>query len=646
MRLALIWLAGFLLLSRDVLAQDQDQDQINNFCRRFAHRSTWIDNKLYVDGGYVDYGAQISSSTVNYTNTQLLWADTTTTTDLSFPPMYDNLTKPANVPSVAGGTLWADEVNKLFYLYGGEYNSTSPPPQQFTLWSFDTIYNTWNTTSTESPPTPNSFGGSAVDQNKGVAYYYGGWKSNATEVGYPGEPQLQSGLVTFDLTTKQWGQGFIDGTPRGEGALFYIPASDQGMLVYFGGVEQSSNATNGTAGTSGVPMDTIWLYDIGSQNTYSQTTSGPTPGMRRRFCGGVSWPEDRSSFDIYLFGGLAPYGEDGFGYADAWILSLPSFTWTILYNSTQNAHHSLSCDVINQGQMIIMGGYFPNSSITDCDAPKVWGMHNLNLGANDFLDVPWYQYQPNLTYYSRPPNLTEVIGGSSTGKPTQNTPVNGFSDPDLGVYMGRLAATGQRTATRALPTSTSSPSATSSPGGGTNVGAIVGGVIGGVAGLLIILAVVFLCLRRKRRARENPSQPAPDNSQMGDMSTGDESTAYGSPNGQNKRDFSGRSWATSLGISSLGGSPESSPQTQQTNWQPVPMHQQTTAQQYYPPPPQAQPFYPMPPAPQQHSAEEYNPAVEMPSVRSPTNVEDVRMASYRNGSSPLARRTGATIHEE
>lgn len=256
MRLGGSWLAGSLLFfSRFAAAQDEDQDQINNFCRRFAHQTTWIDNKLYVDGGYIDYGSQLDSSSPNYTNTQLLWADTTNTTEYFFPQMYDNLTKPANVPSVAGGTLWADEVNKLFYLYGGEYNSTSLPPQQYTLWLFDTIYNTWNASSTDAPSTPNSFGGSAVDQNKGTAFYYGGWKSNATEVGFAGAPQLQSGLVTFDLSTKEWGQSlFIDDTPRGEGALFYIPASDQGMLVYFGGVEQSSNTSNGTAGTSGVSI--------------------------------------------------------------------------------------------------------------------------------------------------------------------------------------------------------------------------------------------------------------------------------------------------------------------------------------------------------------------------------------------------------
>lgn len=93
---------------------------------------------------------------------------------------------------------------------------------------------------------------------------------------------------------------------------------------------------------------TIYLYDIGTQTPYSQRTSGPTPAMRRRFCGGASWPDDRSSFDMFVcpedlievvanrfrishfFGGLPPYDQEGYGYADAWILSIPSFTWTIV----------------------------------------------------------------------------------------------------------------------------------------------------------------------------------------------------------------------------------------------------------------------------------------------------------------------------
>lgn len=244
-----------------VHSQSPDQDQLNNFCRRFAHQTTWMDNKLYIDGGYIDYGGQIDDTTVNYTNTELLWADTSTVNKDLFPPISTNLPKPNNVPSVAGGALWPDKVNKLFYLFGGEYNWTTPPPPSYTLWLFDTIYNTWNATSADASSlssSPPSFGASAVDQNRGNAYYYGGWKSNATEVGFPGEPELQSGLIQYDLTEKKFRQSssFIqDNVGRAEGVMFYLPISDAGMLVYFGGVMESFNGSNGTAGTTGVSIE-------------------------------------------------------------------------------------------------------------------------------------------------------------------------------------------------------------------------------------------------------------------------------------------------------------------------------------------------------------------------------------------------------
>ena len=52
------------------------------------------------------------------------------------------------MPSVSGGVLWPDTVNKVFYLFGGEYPSADElrtrDRQDFTLWLYDTIYNTWN----------------------------------------------------------------------------------------------------------------------------------------------------------------------------------------------------------------------------------------------------------------------------------------------------------------------------------------------------------------------------------------------------------------------------------------------------------------------------------------------------------------------
>lgn len=111
----------------------RDLDPIHNFCRRFAHQTAFVDNKLYIDGGYVDYGTEINSATQNYTNTFLLYADTSTAAS-GFPVEYNNLSKPGDVPSVAYGALWADEVNKRLFLFGGELNTTAEIPSAFSLW--------------------------------------------------------------------------------------------------------------------------------------------------------------------------------------------------------------------------------------------------------------------------------------------------------------------------------------------------------------------------------------------------------------------------------------------------------------------------------------------------------------------------------
>ena len=57
-------------------------------------------------------------------------------------PQETTLRKDASVPSVSGGILWADQANKLIYAYGGEYGSGKP--EDFRLWFYDIVYNTWN----------------------------------------------------------------------------------------------------------------------------------------------------------------------------------------------------------------------------------------------------------------------------------------------------------------------------------------------------------------------------------------------------------------------------------------------------------------------------------------------------------------------
>ncbi|KAK4542854.1 hypothetical protein LTR36_006043 [Oleoguttula mirabilis] len=494
-----------------VAQQEQAVDPLGDYCRRFAHQTTIIGDRLYIDGGLVDYGGSVYPDTIKATNTFLLYLDLKTL-DGNFPVEYANLSKPPNVPSVQGGFLWADTVNQLFYLYGGEYIWTTPPPSQFTLWAYDALYDTWNATSSEAAASgvlSVSFGAGAVVDNRALGYYYGGWQSNATVLGWNGNPIAQPGLIKYDMLGKTWtNPTFIDGIPSAEGVLIYIPASDGGMLVYFGGVQRTSHGSY-----PGVPLD--W------------------------------YP---SSFE----------------------------------------HHSLSCNVIDQSQMIIMGGYFPNSSNINCDAKSIWGQHNLNLGANDVAADEW-----------------------PTGGATLTTPVSGWDDPDLEVYFMRHYTPTARTPTRYIPalgaatTSAAQPPAPSAHSSKTHVGAIAGGAVGGAVFLVAVALLVWLCLRRRgKKQQEQAAASAPQVSQMSEH-------VAGSPDSMHKRHVSDQAYSPPQESPPpqfpIGHWPQFQyPQQHPSSWQP---------QQYYPPPAQAQQYYPPPPDTQRN--EQPSPISEMPSVRSP-----------------------------
>lgn len=210
------------------------------------------------------------------------------------PPFYTNLSKNNNIPSVHGGILWEDSVNKRLYLYGGEYYGKSPPP--FKLYSYDILYNTWKSLGRPTEPIKAaSYGAGISIPARGEAYYYGGWLSNASVKGWKGPPRASHGLILYDMDTN----GFQnlegpDHIGRAEGVMVYIPIGDLGVLVYFGG----SKDLYGNGTLTPQPLNEIFLFDIANQIWYSQKTSGSTPQIRRRFCGGVTWDKDRSSYNM------------------------------------------------------------------------------------------------------------------------------------------------------------------------------------------------------------------------------------------------------------------------------------------------------------------------------------------------------------
>jgi hypothetical protein len=211
------------------------------------------------------------------------------------PQLYANLSKNATIPSVNGGVLWADDVNKKFYLFGGEYYQT--PPNALTLYSYDTLYDNWNILN--QPPSTIygvSYGAGVSVPELGQGYYYGGWISNSSVPNWTGGRVATSGLVNYNMDRNQW-TNFTgpDKYGRAEGVMAYIPASDGGMLVYFGGVQDSGNGT-----MVGQPMNQIFVFDIASSKWYSQNATGDVPEMRTRFCAGVAWAPDSSSYNVYV----------------------------------------------------------------------------------------------------------------------------------------------------------------------------------------------------------------------------------------------------------------------------------------------------------------------------------------------------------
>jgi hypothetical protein len=169
---------------------------------------------------------------------------------VGFPNQYANLSKPANIPSLSGGYLWADEVNKCFYQFGGEVPEGTNP-KDFGIWTYDVILDQWNSTSyvsSEKVWQRPSFGAGTQVESRGLGFYYGGWVNNRTTPGWKGPTTALASMVQFNFTTGSLRNNtHPDGTGRAEGQLIYLPVSDNGILVYFGGVEDPYHNGNYTA---------------------------------------------------------------------------------------------------------------------------------------------------------------------------------------------------------------------------------------------------------------------------------------------------------------------------------------------------------------------------------------------------------------
>jgi hypothetical protein len=225
-----------------------------------------------------------------------LYQDLDSVSPDGMPYLHANVSKNHTVPSVHGGALFADNVNKKIYLFGGEYFG-EPPTTSFGVYYYDVINDFWIQLGQPQQPVRSvSYGAAATVSERGEGYYLGGWQSNASVLGWAGPPAATANLTRYKMDENVFEvMPGPDAAPRAEGVLLYLPASDGGLLVYFGGVVDAGQ--NGTAGPQ--PLDTIFLYDILSSKWYTQRASGDVPGPRRRFCAGVAWAQNQSSYNMW-----------------------------------------------------------------------------------------------------------------------------------------------------------------------------------------------------------------------------------------------------------------------------------------------------------------------------------------------------------
>ncbi|GAB1320960.1 Kelch repeat-containing protein [Madurella fahalii] len=495
----------FLLVSGFVAISFGQYHAVRDFCRRFGHQSAVVDNRLYVDGGFVNW-KPFTETSQNLSNPFLVFSDLDDSA-VGMPTLHANLSKNATIPSVHGGVLWDDSVNKRLYLYGGETYQTTPT--NFLLYSYDILNDQWDSLGPPTGPvsiTPTSYGAGVSIPARGEAYYYGGWFNNASVPGWTGPPQASNRMIRYTMDSNTWSNlTGPDTIKRAEGVMVFIPIADAGMLVYFGG----SQDLNGTLTPQ--PLDTIFLYDVANGKWYTQKTSGRTPEDRRRFCAGATWAQDQSSYNIYLYGGggFVP----GTGYDDIYVLTIPSFQWIRgPYPAGSNVtgpypKSMMTCNVVNNAQMLVIGGTYANDTTFMCDAESVWGQHNMALSQeNPDRDI-WGEYIPSVTTYTVPTFIRTAIGGEETGGATMTAPATGFAAPELTVLMTRKAVITPRSPTRTIPMPTAS-----NPGNGTDAspppelgtGAIAGIAVGGFVALVATLAGCCCYIRHRQKSYQQP----------------------------------------------------------------------------------------------------------------------------------------------
>ncbi|EGX96214.1 Galactose oxidase/kelch, beta-propeller [Cordyceps militaris CM01] len=381
-----------------------------------------------------------------------------------------------------------------------------------------------------------AYGGAASAPSENKAWYFSGlsapsrgpmvWNAatNETRASTPSNT-----LITLDMAnqlTEKWTNTTLPShiKPRANPEVVWVPVGEQGILVVLGGAtypEWASSATHKSSNKtlsvtnrskeqeSPAFMSTIDIYDVANSTWYQQPTTGG-PGTRTRGCAVVAPAADRSSFNIYYYGGFDGVDTSGSFPDDVWVLSLPSFTWTKISDGIPNhgrAGHK--CFLPYPDQMMIVGGYTGGSD-SQCLGGGPVVLLNLTSGA-------WMDHYDPTTFgtYGVHDKVQAVIGGNSAGHATATAPTpSGWATPALGnVFANTYDVKKMKTYWPYNPSSTNktgpdypSPAPEQPSKGVPNWMAPILGVVLGL--VLITGSLLVFCVWRRRVAARKGSVDA------------------------------------------------------------------------------------------------------------------------------------------
>ncbi|KAF2137356.1 uncharacterized protein K452DRAFT_235964 [Aplosporella prunicola CBS 121167] len=372
------------------------------------------------------------------------------------------------------------------------------------IWGFNTSTDEWSLIEVEGGRisyASNSDGVFAVDVKNGVSFYTGGWLM-ASENSTNGTIKFQSENSLNPQWSFMTAQEGLSGPHILQGVMSYVRKGDSGILVAFGGYDTEYKGSQFKSGWDWDQRDMsdIWVYDIFSNMWYRQQATGDIPPKRSEFCAVVSSAPDDSSFQITIYGGW-DLAEDQ-AYDDIYVLSIPSFRWIRVNGSdpkTSPGRHRHKCDMWNDAQMIVSGGRV-NLGVGN-ETTVLNDKCNSTYPPFKVLDTSTYtwrtQFEPKIEY-SVPDVVATIIGGSSTGGATLNTPKNGWNYSDLASVFSKTVE--RDTYTYNPDASTTTEASSSNPLSGGKIAGIVVAVV--VAVLFVAGAAVYFWIIRRRKKRQ------------------------------------------------------------------------------------------------------------------------------------------------